>query len=380
MSRAAAKHRKSRAQIAGRTFGSVVCKLQAAIRSSVLLVCCLLLAACRVPGAVQPTIKIGLVAPFEGRYRYVGYDLFPAVRLALREANAAGGVEGFFVELVAYDDGADPAMALEQAYKLAIDPDVIAVIGHFRERTTLAALPAYAQAGLPLVAPAALGPELEAGDGVVLRPGPDATTLAAALLNGVETAALVSDGGPLGQALQETAGERLGLVVSPADADWVEAVLAAEPPTVVCATDPVTAGEVVVALRSAGWQGTFVGGPELAAGDFSAVAGAAAEGAEFVTPWPLPLDTPEGAAFAAAYEQISGGPPPGPLALPAYEATVQVLEALRADVASHGTPSRAGMAAALASLFEGHYNGDGQLTRYRVGAGGAPEAVSPTAP
>ena len=60
---------------------------------------------------VRPTVKIGLVAPFEGRYRYVGYDVFYAVRLALQEVNAAGGVGGYHVELVAYDDGADPAMA-----------------------------------------------------------------------------------------------------------------------------------------------------------------------------------------------------------------------------------------------------------------------------
>ncbi len=54
--------------------------------------CVLLLTGCQFPGTVRPTVKIGLVAPFEGRYRYVGYDVIYAVRLALHEANAAGGV------------------------------------------------------------------------------------------------------------------------------------------------------------------------------------------------------------------------------------------------------------------------------------------------
>jgi len=107
--------------------------------------CLLLLASCflfltscssplaRFPGTVRPTVKIGLVAPFEGRYRYIGYEVIYGVRLALREANHAGGVGGYNVELVAYDDGADPTMASEQARKLAVDPEVVTAIGHFRE-------------------------------------------------------------------------------------------------------------------------------------------------------------------------------------------------------------------------------------------------------
>lgn len=108
-----------------------------------------LLAGCAV---TRPTIKIGLVAPFEGRYREVGYEVIYAVRLAVREANAAGGVAGYSVELVALDDSGDPAMAAEQARKLAADPQVVAVIGHWLDATTRAAAPEYAQAGIPLLA------------------------------------------------------------------------------------------------------------------------------------------------------------------------------------------------------------------------------------
>ena len=57
-----------------------------------LLTCDLLLATCAFPGSVQPTVKIGLSAPFEGLYRDLGYEVLPAVRLAVRERNAAGGV------------------------------------------------------------------------------------------------------------------------------------------------------------------------------------------------------------------------------------------------------------------------------------------------
>jgi len=347
--------------------------------------CVLLLTSCRFPGAVRPTVKIGLVSPFEGRYRYVGYDVIYAVRLALREANAAGGVGGYGVELVAYDDGADPVMAVEQARKLAADPKVVAVIGHFREETTRAALSAYAEVGIPLIAPGVLDPALTEGGGAVFRPGPDADTLAVALLDGIQTAMLVG-GGPLDETLQEVAqerGVRLATVVPPGDVDWLAEAMASGATAVICNADPVTAGEVIVALRDAGWEGNFLGGPELAAPDFVAVAGQAAEGAVFVTPWPLPTDVAGGVDFVAAYRAVSNGVSPGPLALLAYEATWVLLEALERDITSHGEPTREGMAAALATVersgllgritFDGGRNwGDAPLYWYHIGARGVP--------
>ncbi len=335
---------------------------------------------------MRPTVKIGLVAPFEGRYRYVGYDVIYAVRLALREVNAAGGVGGYGVELVAYDDGADPAMAVEQARKLAVDPQVIAAIGHFREGTTAAALDTYAGAGIPLVAPAALDTALTRGGAAVYRLGPAGDVLAEALRRhvGRSRVALVSDGGPLGAALLE----RASVIVSPSDANWLSGVLTADVQAVICDADPVTAGEVAAALHEAGWAGAFLGGPDLAAAGFAAVAGEAAEGAAFVTPYPLPADVPGARDFVVSYQTL--GPhvsPPGPLALPAYETTWVVLEALKQDIAAHGAPTRAGVAEALATVqrdgllghiaFDATYNwGDAPVCWYRIGAGGVVEPIS----
>ena len=104
-------------------------------------------------GSTRPVIKFGLVAPFEGRYRPVGYDAIYAARLAVRERNASGGVGSYRVELVAYDDGGDAQAATERARQLALDPQIVAVIGHFRVDTTRAAWDVYAREALPLVAP-----------------------------------------------------------------------------------------------------------------------------------------------------------------------------------------------------------------------------------
>ena len=390
---------KSRNHLTRNTHSAFPNAAASRITHCVLLLACFasLLTACQAPGAVRPTVKIGLVAPFEGRYRYVGYDLIYAVRLALREANAAGGVGGYSVELVAYDDQADPAMAVEQARKLAVDPDVVAAIGHFGEKTTAAARSAYVEAGLPLVAPAVLDPTLTHGEAEtrrVYRLGPAADTVAGALLrrldrSGYGQVALVTDGGPLGVALQQGArrhGLRVGPSVSPQDADWLPQITGSGSQVVLCDARPMVAGEVVAALRAAGWGGSVLGGPQLAASDFGAVAGRAAEGVTFVTPWPFPADAPAAADFAAAYRSVSNELPPGPLAAPAYEATWVLLEALRRDIAVHGAPTREGMATVLPTterhgvlgsiaLDAGHSWTTAPLHWYRINSDGAPERV-----
>jgi ABC-type branched-subunit amino acid transport system substrate-binding protein len=83
----------------------------------------------------------------------VGYDAIYAARLAVREQNAQGGAGGYRVELVAYDDGGDAQAAVERAGQLALDPQVVAVIGHYRVETTRAAWEVYSREALPLIAP-----------------------------------------------------------------------------------------------------------------------------------------------------------------------------------------------------------------------------------
>jgi ABC-type branched-subunit amino acid transport system substrate-binding protein len=96
-------------------FKKLICvHLRKSASSFFFLLC--VLTAC-VP-ALPRVIKIGLAAPFEGRYRSIGYDAIYAARLAVREINAAGGVNGWQLELVAYDDRADLEMSRAAARNL----------------------------------------------------------------------------------------------------------------------------------------------------------------------------------------------------------------------------------------------------------------------
>jgi len=102
--------------------------------------------------SVAPVVKVGFVAPFEGRYRAVGYDGLYSARMAVREINEAGGIGGTRVALVALDDGGNPEFAEATARSLVIDPAVVAVIGHWMPETTAAAETIYEENSLLFLA------------------------------------------------------------------------------------------------------------------------------------------------------------------------------------------------------------------------------------
>ena len=101
--------------------------------------------------SVAPTLKIGLVGPFEGKNREVGYDVIYSARLAIREINESGGIGPYRLALVALDDGGDVAMAAETAASFVVDPGVMAVIGHWLPGTTAAGEAVYDAESLPFV-------------------------------------------------------------------------------------------------------------------------------------------------------------------------------------------------------------------------------------
>lgn len=103
---------------------------------SIGLLTLLVLSACQ-PVTQQETFHIVLLAPFEGRYREVGYDALYAARLALQDSGTAQ------LTLLPVDDGGSAANAVWRARGLAEDPRSIAAIvlgPHAAAPETLAAL------------------------------------------------------------------------------------------------------------------------------------------------------------------------------------------------------------------------------------------------
>jgi branched-chain amino acid transport system substrate-binding protein len=106
------------------------------------------------------TTRIAAVAPTTGAQAEVGQDLINGIRLAVEEKNNAGGLLGKKVELLVFDDAADPKEAVSVAQKIVADSTIIGVIGHMNSGTTKPASITYSQAGLPVVMPVPTNPEI----------------------------------------------------------------------------------------------------------------------------------------------------------------------------------------------------------------------------
>ena len=260
-------------------------------------------------------VKIGLVAPFEGRYREVGYDVIPAVRLAIREWAASTPGSRVVVELVAYDDGGIPEQALEQAHKLVDDQDVVVVIGHWRDDTTREAAPIYKAGGLTLLtfATEAVGRS------------------------------------PSVYSLSPSAGElRLA----------VERYLSSE--SVMADLHLNGDGDVIaesMRLHHIEESSLYLGGPTWGLSQFYLLAGSRAEGAQYVTGAIRPEDLSTEAAradeFTQKYREANLNIPPGPLAPIAYDAARLSLLALDSCLDKTLSRGSVGIALGQASLEDG---------------------------
>ncbi len=123
-------------------------------------------------GAGDDPIVIGIAGPF-GQAR--GASMLRAAELAVKEVNAAGGLRGRSVELLALDDSANNDVAVRVAQRFYDDRRVVAVVGHLTSGTTLAAAPIYGGGRLPLpvISPSASSPELSDAGPSVFRICPD---------------------------------------------------------------------------------------------------------------------------------------------------------------------------------------------------------------
>jgi hypothetical protein len=75
--------------------------------------------------SVRPTVKIGVLAPFEGLHRRSGYAALDTVRAAIADFSH----DEVGILPLALDDAAQPQQAVRTAQKLLVDPRVAAIVG-----------------------------------------------------------------------------------------------------------------------------------------------------------------------------------------------------------------------------------------------------------
>ena len=87
--------------------------------------------------ASADTIKIGWLGPLTGGVAQYGEAVKSGVDLYVEQLNAAGGINGKQVELVAYDEEGDATKAVT-GYNSLMDDGVVAVVGSVTTAPTVA--------------------------------------------------------------------------------------------------------------------------------------------------------------------------------------------------------------------------------------------------
>lgn len=97
------------------------------------------------------SIKIGALVAATGPASFLGDPELKTLELYVEKINAAGGVLGKNLELVAYDTGANPKKATTFVKRLINQDEVVAIIGGSASGETMAILPFVKKAKIPLV-------------------------------------------------------------------------------------------------------------------------------------------------------------------------------------------------------------------------------------
>ena len=322
----------------------------------------LLVSACY--GSTTPVVKIGLIAPFEELYREDGYAVLHAVQLAVNQRNAAGGVAGRQVALVALNDNGRPDEAAFQASKLALDADLLAVISPAQLATAAAAGATLDGAVVPWVSLAPLDAS-QLGDGFGLAASPAALgeAAAAALASQVGSLVIFSDQSEAVQAVQQV-GAASGLLVDGLSlADALRFSPDAGQGLIWLGDAAAGAG---LAEKAAG-EVSLVGGPELGSPVFAGRAGDAALAVRWMANGPSADEMP--ASFVEGYRSLNGSDP-GPLAVLAYDAANLLLDAMEQAGAGRGPLDRGAVQQVLRDLgstewlgLSGAVSWDGQCSR-----------------
>jgi branched-chain amino acid transport system substrate-binding protein len=113
-----------------------------------------------VSSLAQADLKIGVAGPMTGANASFGQQYMKGAQAAADAINAAGGVNGEKIVLVAGDDACEPKQAVAVANRLVDQDKVAGVVGHFCSSSTIPASEIYSDAGVIAITPGSTNPQV----------------------------------------------------------------------------------------------------------------------------------------------------------------------------------------------------------------------------
>ena len=314
-------------------------------------------------GTAHADITIGSAGPLNNSEALFGTTWMNGMDLAVRQANAAGGVGGQMLKFQREDDGGDPKQGTLVAQKQCDDAGMLATIANFNSGVTIPSSDVYHRCGMPQVTNSSNPKVTKAGYANLFRPIANDLSQGAApaeyALNtlGAKKAAVVHDKQAFGQGVAEvfqgdfkkgggTVTSFSGVAQTDVDFSALLTTIKSEKPDVIYFGGIMPAiGLFVKQAREFGITAKVFGADSAFTPDF--IQGAGAENAEgaIVSFQAPPYDSsPQLQDFAKAYKTVFKEDP-GPYSAYGYMEAQVVIDGLKAA----GTkPTRETVAAAIA--------------------------------
>jgi len=274
--------------------------------------------------AYAETVKVGFNVPLTGFAAADGESALNGAKLAVKQANSTGGIDGKQIELVVYDDQASPKEAVPIANRLIEKDGVKVAVSGSYSGSTRAAAGVFQSAGIPYISAFAIHPDITRAGNYVFRTSfmGEVQGRAGALLIGqtmqhkrVVVITLKNDFGKSLAAGFKAEAANFGIEIvneyeySIRDRQFgpiVAKVRSDNPDAIYASGYFFTAGPLVNQLRSGGVTAPIIGQEGYDSEQFIKIAGDAAEGVIITTSLDRDSNAPETRAFIIEYEKFTG--------------------------------------------------------------------------
>lgn len=317
-------------------------------------------------------IRIGCVLPLSGAAAQFGTSAERGMDLALSEWNAAGGLFGKQVRLIARDDQGDPSVGAGATAKLIKQDRVSLVLGAVMSKVSLAAGALCQAAKIPMISPTSTNPKVTQLGDYVFRAcfidpvqGIYAANFAYRALRLRKAACLFDADNDYTSGLSEKFRDRFealgGKVVAYSGhdtgitdfSDQISLILAGKPELVYCSDYYNDAALVAKQLRAKGYTGPIMGGDGWDSPDLVAMGGSAVEGCYFTNHYSADMPNQRNKDFVARYTATYGSQPDAIAAL-GYDVAIIALEAAKSAGSLDGAALRDAIAKTNLDLVTGH--------------------------
>lgn len=277
------------------------------------------------PPSGEP-IKVAQIAAHSGQLAQLGAWDKEALDLAFKEKMDAGGVCGRPLELSEFDNQGDPTVGVNVT-RQALETDIVAAFATTESAVTLAIIPLFQDAKVPHFTAGQSDAITKEGSAYVFRDGPPAAAFNKTLADYALTTkkwtkiAMVTNTGGYGDserkafAAQLTAASiqpLLDATVAPETQEFtaqINEIKRLAPEAVYTGMEEVQNGLFAKQLREFGITVPMIGGPPGGTPQFVEVAGAAADGSIFSSPYITNDANDKTRAFAAAFKAMHGKDP-----------------------------------------------------------------------